>query len=119
MNLIAEQMLVCAKYQTQFLCCDLALKVGISAGVKQGLRPLHGVRLPETISTSGWYIWAGYEWSNADDFYLPLCGIHVVEWEPLLPKYLALPVGWRFLASEDYEDVWFEPHAIATAVPNV
>jgi len=26
----------------------------------------------------------------------------------MVEKYLALPVGFRFLVTEDYEDIWFD-----------
>ncbi|MEW4429666.1 hypothetical protein AB1I68_19555 [Paenibacillus pabuli] len=50
--------------------------------------------------TTGWYIWAG-EYSDADDFFVPLHTAHVDEWDPKIKKYLGLAPGCRFLIAED------------------
>lgn len=84
------------------------LKIGISKNVKDGARPIHGLRTNLTKSTSGWYIWAG-EWSDDKDFFVPLHGGHLDEWLPQIKMYLALPPGWRILLDDDYEDVWRDP----------
>jgi hypothetical protein len=61
--------------------------------------------LPEG-HTSGWYIWAGKEFSNDPDFFVPIHIAHLIEWCPEAIKYLGLPPGWRFLFDKNYEDVW-------------
>ncbi len=96
---------ICEKYSAKFQTCDLNLKLGISQGVKEGIRPIHGMRVKEENGTSGWYIWAG-EWSDAPDFFAPLHGHHIEEWADIVMPYLGLPEGWRFLITETYEDVW-------------
>lgn len=68
--------------------------------------PINGLRIQPDTSTSGWYIWGGEAWSEAADFFLPLHGVHLSEWAPLVLPYLALPPGWRFLLTTAYEDVW-------------
>ena len=103
-----KQKEICVKYQAPFQECDLNLKVGIAASVKEGIRPIYGVRVKEESGTSGWYIWAG-EWSNDPDFFLPLHGTHINDWADIILPYLELPEGWKFIISEDYEDVWYEP----------
>lgn len=56
--------------------------------------------------TTGWYIWAGEEFSTDPDFFVPLHVKHLNEWCPVVLKYLSLAPGWRFLVTNDYEDVW-------------
>jgi len=87
----------------------MGLKLGIARNVEQGMRPLNGLRIRPTQDTCGWYIWAGTEWSDAADFFLPLHGYHLEQSAPLIIPYLGLPPGWRFLVTEDYEDVWTDP----------
>lgn len=105
-KLDAAQRLVCAKYHAPFLGCDLNLKVGISRNVREGARPIQGCRIAPCAATSGWYLWGGEDVPSQDpDFYLPLHGVHLYEWAPLVLPYLALAPGWRFIITEEYEDV--------------
>jgi hypothetical protein len=97
---------VCARFGAGFFGFDLSLKVGIAKNVRDGLRPLNGLRLQPGNGVCGWYIWAGKEFSHAEDFFVPLHGSHLSEWAPLVIPYLGLPPGWRFLITEQYEDVW-------------
>lgn len=101
-----NQKKICEKYGVDFVACDLSLKVGISKNVRDGVRPLNGLRIYPVGDTCGWYIWAGEEWSDAPDFFVPLHAEHLDEWAPLVTPYLGLPPGWRFLVTEEYEDVW-------------
>lgn len=96
---------VCARFGANYQACDLGLKIGISRNVKDGVRPIHGLRVKEEGGASGWYIWSG-DRSDDPDFFLPLHGEHLNEWEKIILPYLGLPEGWRFLITEDYEDVW-------------
>ncbi|WP_176563042.1 hypothetical protein [Pseudomonas sp. ICMP22404] len=105
----AAQRETCARWDADFFDCDLDLKVGISLGVKQGLRPLNGMRVRPESGTSGWYIWAGEVFSDAHDFFVPLHGLHLTDWVPLVIPYLGLPPGSRFLITEEYEDFWNDP----------
>ena len=68
--------------------------------------PINGLRHPIEGETTGWYIWAGEEYSEGPDFFVPLHVEHLAEWTPLVLKYLGLPTGSRFLITADYEDVW-------------
>lgn len=105
MKMENEQKNICKKYETYFLGSPLNFKIGISLNVKEGLRPINGLRHPPQGDTTGWYIWAG-EYNEAPDFFIPLHVEHLKEWCPIVQKYLGLPPGWRFLVTEDYEDVW-------------
>lgn len=84
------------------------LKVGIALNVKDGMFPINGLRHSPEAGTSGWYIWAGVDSSDSDDFFQPLHLDHLSEWCPDVLRYLALPPGWRFLVAPDYEDVWYD-----------
>ena len=106
------QKAVCSRFEAPYYGCDLSLKVGISKAVKEGVRPLNGMRIKPEGDTCGWYIWAGVEFSEAPDFFVPLHASHVSEWAPLIVPYLGLPPGWRFLVTEEYEDVWKDPKLI-------
>ncbi|WP_321809645.1 MULTISPECIES: hypothetical protein [unclassified Burkholderia] len=105
-NLTETQREVCERFNAPFFGCDMNLKVGISRNVKEGIRPLNGLRLEPDSTTCGWYIWAGEEFSESPDFFVPLHALHLSDWAPLVIPYLGLPPGWRFLITEEYEDVW-------------
>ena len=108
MDIRSLQQASCARFNAPFFGCDLNLKVGVSTALREGLRPLNGLRMAPENGTSGWFIWAGEEFSDADDFFLPLHGEHLEEWAPAVLPYLALPPGWRFLIDGQYEDVWHD-----------
>lgn len=84
------------------------MKVGISRSVRDGVLPLNGIRHLPVGETTGWYIWAGEELSQDEDFFVPLHVEHLSAWCPQVVPYLALPPGWRFLLAPGYEDVWFD-----------
>lgn len=105
--LTRQQKEVCERYDAVYVACDPALKVGIAWNVKSRMEPIHGLRLPPVGDTTGWYIWSG-EYSEADDFFVPLHAAHVRDWNPLLLPYLGLAPGWRFVIATDYEDIWFD-----------
>jgi hypothetical protein len=106
---ILEQKNICKKYGATFFESPPELKVGISLNVKNGLQPLNGLRHPPEGDTTGWYIWAGEDFSDDPDFFVPLHVKHLYEWCPKIVKYLGLPPGWRFLIANNYEDVWEDP----------
>jgi hypothetical protein len=70
--------------------------------------PINGLRHEPEGDTTGWYIWAGEDLSDAPDFFRSLHVGHLTDWCPQVVPYLALPVGWRFLLAFGYEDVWFD-----------
>ena len=109
-KLEAVQIEKCKNFGAEFVGGDPNLKIGIALNVRTGLRPLNGLRIAPTGDTCGWYIWAGEEWSNSPDFFVPLHAEHLAEWAPLVLPYLGLPPGWRFLVTETFEDVWSDPH---------
>jgi hypothetical protein len=114
MTLLEVQQAICWKYEAVYVPSEDHLKVGLSTSVKQGARPLHGLRQVPEGTTTGWYIWAG-EYATADDFFHPLHVAHVVQWAPELHPYLGLGPGWRFLLVPEvgYADVWFDESLLA------
>lgn len=104
----------CDRHGAEFIPAPRHLKVGIARNVREGIFPINGLRHPPVGDTSGWYIWAGGEPSEDPDFFLPLHVEHLAEWCPLVIRYLGLPPGWRFLVSNEYEDVWEDPALLTT-----
>ena len=105
-NHTESQKRICKKYFSDFTQTDEKLFIGIATDLE--LEPINGLRHPEHGKMNGWYIWSG-EWSNADDFFKPLCLEHLIEKKPDIIKYLGLDVGFRFLTDKKgYEDVWFD-----------
>ena len=102
------QQKVCEKYGVPYCPAEPSSKLGVADNVTQALLPINGLRHPETHLTNGWYIWAGETFSTEPDFFKPLHIEHIQEWCPLAERFLALPPGYRFLVSLDYEDVWFD-----------
>jgi hypothetical protein len=99
---------ICLQFNAAYYGCDLTLKVGASRNLKEGIRPINGMRISPNKETSGWYIWAGEKLSTEEDFFVPLHGKHLQEWAPLVLPFLGLPPNWRFLVTEHYRDVWFD-----------
>lgn len=112
LNIELLQQQLCKKFGAPFEPCSSGSKLGISQNVREGVQPVNGLRHPATGDTCGWYIWAGDQLSEADDFFVPLHLVHLQEWCPQVQKFLALPAGWRFLIADNYEDVWFDPNLL-------
>ncbi|MEV8471783.1 hypothetical protein [Ralstonia sp. UNC404CL21Col] len=77
------QLAVCQRFHAEYFGCDKMLKVGVSRNVRERLRPLNGLQLKLEGETSGWYIWAGEQFSESPDFFVPLHVSHLLEWAPL------------------------------------
>ena len=101
-----QQREVCERFGAPFLAAPPELKLGVSRNVRTGAMPVHGLRHPPEQGTSGWFIWADEELSDAPDFFEPLHISHIAEYCPQVLVYLGLGPGWRFLLADDYEDVW-------------
>jgi hypothetical protein len=107
-SLIDHQMEICAKFGSPFKPPELGAIVGVSSDFFSGTLPLNGLRHPETQGTTGWYLWAGEELSQAADYFGPMHTRHLCERGSELLPYLALAPGWRFLVAGDYEDAWYD-----------
>jgi hypothetical protein len=108
-NVIEKQRELCRKYGAVWFASPEHLKVGIASNVRSGIKPLNGLRHQPEGDTTGWYIWAGEEFSTADDFFEPLCVVHLAQCCPEALRFLGLPPGWRFLTAGDRVDVWEDP----------
>lgn len=107
-SFMQSQRVVCAHYGAAFASAPSHLKVGIARNVRDGLRPLNGLRHPPSGGTTGWYLWAGRELSTAADFFVSLHVEHVPSWCPEVMRFLGLPPGWRFLVAGEHVDVWYD-----------
>lgn len=105
-EIVKKQIELCKKYKSKWIESPLHLKVGISLNIKDGIQPINGMRYQLEGDTTGWYIWAGENFSTDEDFFKPLHVSHLEEWAPQVLKYLGLEPGFRFLITDDYEDVW-------------
>ena len=99
---------VCKKFDADYLESPDEFKIGISLNVKEKIIPINGLRHPPEGDTTGWYIWAGEEYSDDPEFFKPLHVSHIEEWCEEIDKYLGLGPGWRFLIAGDYVDVWYD-----------
>jgi hypothetical protein len=108
MDWLREQERICVRQGVNPFPVPDDSTVGIAQNVKEGLQPVNGLRLRPAAGTCGWYLWAGDQFSDAADFFVPLCARHLPEWCAAAMPYLLLPPGWRFLVAPDYEDVWFD-----------
>ncbi|WP_110057607.1 hypothetical protein [Chitinophaga sp. S165] len=110
MDIKFEQVNICEKYGAEFVEAPYFLLVGITKNVEtRDLYPINGLRHPPEGETTGWYIWAGEEFSEDPDWFRPMHVAHLSDLKPEVLKYLALPPGYRFLIGENgYEDVWFD-----------
>jgi hypothetical protein len=107
MDLIKKQKEICNKYKSPFVDATNQLKIGISLNVKNRIYPINGLRHPPEGDSTGWYIWAGDQFSHDPDFFLPLHVEHLSECCIEVIKYFGLAPGWRFLIVPDQnEDVW-------------
>jgi hypothetical protein len=103
---VQQQQETCRIYGVPWVEAAEHLKVGLARNVRVGLRPLNGLRHPPEGDTTGWYIWAGEELSQAADFFQPVHVPHLAEACPSILRFLGLPPGWRFLTDGEYVDVW-------------
>jgi hypothetical protein len=103
------QLEMCRRFGVTPLPCLPSEKVGIARNVREGVMPIHGMRIAPEGGTCGWYIYAGEVMSEDEDFFVPLHVAHLASWSTLVIPYLSLPPGWRFLVTDVYEDVWQHP----------
>jgi hypothetical protein len=103
---IDKQKEVCTTHNSTCKPINKKLNIGVSVNLDKD--PINGLRHPSEKGTTGWFIWAG-EYSEAHDFFQPICAEHLLQKRPDIIKYLALDIGYRFLADRNgYEDIWFD-----------
>ena len=98
------QRVLCVRYGAEFVSTLPDDKVGFAA-TTAGLKPINGLRHPQTTGTSGWYIWCGESFSESADFFVPQHASHVYDALPDVARLFGLPPGYRFLLAGDYLDV--------------
>jgi hypothetical protein len=103
---IDKQKEICHMYNSKWTPINKKLKVGISANLN--LNPLNALRYQKEQGTTGWFIWTG-DYSEADDFFKPMCAEHLLQIRPQTITYLGLGPGFRFIIDKNgYEDVWYD-----------
>jgi len=103
---IDRQKIICTTNNSTWKPINKKLKIGVSADLDKD--PINGLRHPSEKGTTGWFIWTG-EYSEADDFFQPICAEHLLQKRPDIIKYLGLDFGFRFLADRNgYEDIWYD-----------
>lgn len=110
---VKAQQDICRRFGVEAYPAPADQKVGVARNVREGVLPINGSRCRPEGDTTGWYIWAGGEMSEAPDFFVPLHVSHLQEWCPSVLPYLALPPGWRFQIAPGHEDVWFDEEALS------
>jgi hypothetical protein len=108
MNIAQSQLEICQKYGAECVPPDFGFKLGVSEDFFSGKMPLNGSRHPPEGDTYGWYLWAGEEMSQADDYFHPMHVYHLLGRCPQVIPYLGLPAGWRFLVAGGYGDAWLD-----------
>jgi hypothetical protein len=106
-DLTEEQRAVCERHKVDFVPTLPDAIVGVADNVGSGLVPLNGLR-HRPSETSGWFIWAGAELSDAPDFFKPMHARHLADRCPEATPMLGLAPGSRFLLAPQHEDVWFD-----------
>ncbi len=112
LNIEQSQREICQNYGAKFVLLDFNLKLGVADDFFSNIFPLNGLRHPAEVETCGWYLWAGKEISLDEDYFKPMHVFHLIKKCPNILKYLGLPAGWRFLVTDNYEDVWFDKEIV-------
>ncbi|NBA78852.1 hypothetical protein GOQ04_25085 [Emticicia sp. ODNR4P] len=103
---IERQKIICTTNNSTWKPINKKLKIGVSADLEKD--PINGLRHPNEKETTGWFIWTG-EYSEADDFFQPICAEHLLQKRPEIIKYLGLDIGFRFISDKNgYEDIWYD-----------
>jgi len=102
-----QQRAVCDLHGAEFSPPSPGSRVGIALQTL-GTQPLNGMRINPEGGVCGWYLWAGGEPSDEDDFYQPMCVEHIADKCPAAMLFLALPPGWRFLTDGEHVDIWYD-----------
>ncbi|MBV8255083.1 MAG: hypothetical protein JO154_20950 [Chitinophaga sp.] len=106
-----RQQELCRKYGAPYFetSIDKLLGIATETFAKPMKWPINGLRHPiESENSSNWYIWAGEDFKETDDFFQPMHIYHLNKVYPKILDYLGLPPGWRFLFDDTYEDVWYD-----------
>jgi hypothetical protein len=106
-NYIQDQQELCSSQGLDWTPAYKELKIGLADNVLTDMTPINGLRHSQENGTTGWYIWAGQNFSESEDFFKPFCVKHLAKLKPEIIKYLGLPPGHRFLIDDKgYGDIW-------------
>lgn len=83
------QLALCRRLGADFQASPAHLKAGVALATV-GKQPINGLRHPPERDTTGWYIWAGEELSQAPEFFEPVHVEHIAE---LLPDMRMSAMG--------------------------
>lgn len=106
------QLDICHQFQAKFdppLADNLVV---VSKGVMEGIRSVEGVRYPSKSPMSGWWLTTDLYDGNVESL-RTVHAHHFCESRRELAWYFALPFGYRFRLTADYEDVWFDDRVAA------
>ena len=103
-----KQLIICLRHGVLPAFPHSGSMIGVAKNFTSGLQPLNGLRHPVQGVSNGWYLWAGEELSQADDFFAPQHVEHLYEDNSPVLEFLALPPGWRFLIAPGQVDVWYD-----------
>jgi hypothetical protein len=106
LEILDAQIHICGLYSSEFTLSAFNQLVVISAGVFEGYI-VEGVRYKSPKHMSGWWLTTQLYDGNVET----LKHIHVYDIaikRPELLKYLALNYGFRFFATSNDEDVWYD-----------
>lgn len=106
---------VCARHGAPYVATSLDAMAGVAANVGLGVLPLNGLR-HRSGTTSGWFIWAGDDLRDEDDFFAPTHLRDLADRCPEVLPMLGLGEGRRFLIAPHHEDVWFDSSLLDESV---
>jgi hypothetical protein len=98
---------LCDRFSAPFVSTPPDEIIGF-ARATAGRQAINGLRHPQVPGTSGWYIWCGGSFSDAEDFFEPQHARHVYEVVPEASHLLGLAAGYRLLLAGSYLDVWYD-----------
>ncbi|RYZ28896.1 MAG: hypothetical protein EOO10_08010 [Chitinophagaceae bacterium] len=113
---IELQQAVCRRYGSKWTPISKNWQVfagsDLTTGSINGLRRRYHSRMAG--GRSGWFLWTG-EYSEAADFFQPLCAEELLQIRPAIIKYLGLEAGFLFyLESDGDEKVWRDETILRT-----
>jgi len=104
----AAQRAICEKYGSSIIpyAPDEQIAVALCS---MGKQPLYGVRVyPKAGETISWFFYYG-QYSDAENFYQPICIEHAKKQMPEIEPYLCLDYGYKIIVDlTGYEDIWRE-----------
>jgi hypothetical protein len=105
-----QQKVICDKLKVDWAPVDMHSLIAFNDSLFSDKKPINGLRHPQQGSIDGWYLWSGDEIPQDDsEFFRPLHVEHLMNYRPIILKYLGLPPGWRFQIDDDgYEDIWYD-----------